>query len=701
MSYIGAKPITAEYYFDAFNGDGSTTTFLCAFSPASPVSAIVSVNGSVVDPEDYFFDGPNIVFATAPSAGTRNIQIRYLAVPASGIAAPKTYRQIDEYTATEGQTVFPVKRYDLGYVDVYVNGVQLGNMDFQASDQENVVLQIPARLGDLVRVVSAYNTLLARQTVVATQNYALLGNGSGPLQEVQPSTANNLFMSDGNTWISQATIFNYDGTVRGNITPDTANSYYLGSNTKPFHSIHVGPGSVYIGNTGLKTVNNELVIENANLRITDLNITGNGSVAGNLSVSQKLNIANTIIDEVAGTLEISNTDVQISTNLNVVGSTEVTNLEVTGNLIVRGNTTEFNTTTITANDTLLYLGSNNYYSDTHDIGFISHYNSGSKNTHTGLFRNATDKEYYLFSEYDPEISSNNNIDINDSSFAYANLRVKNIISTQNVYAGNVFSNGVDLSNVTSQLITGNTPPVTVVTYVNTAISSALANVPEPTGANSAVRLSDLVSLPSDLFINVLGSLDIQLTATNALDGSVTQAGAPSYIYNQSNASITGQANTVGQNYSVINSTYNTTGGGGYRAIVTMRIDVANAAGLSNTRYISGMAETEANTRPDWKGNYDFQAFSALFKLYEINFWDYPWLSGASPGSAAKGTGATFAYFVNMTPVTSDYTSVYWGHYNIECNVYAVATYHNANIGARWFGLATKKRNLYLNLSYNP
>lgn len=694
MSYIGAKPITAEYYFDAFNGDGSQTTFLCAFSPASPVSAIVSVNGSVVDPEDYFFDGPNLIFATAPSAGTRNILVRYLAVPASGIAAPKTYRQIDEYTAIEGQTLFPVKRYDLGYLDVYVNGVQLGNMDFQASDQENVVLQVPARQGDLVRVVSAYNTLLARQTVVATQNYALLGNGSGPLQEVQPSTANNLFMSDGNTWISQATIFNYDGTVRGNITPDTANTYYLGSNTNPFHSIYVGPGSAYIGNTALKTVDGELVIEGASLRLTDL------SVTGNVSVNQKLNIANTIFDEIAGTLEISNTDVQISTNLNVVGATEVADLEVTGNLIVRGNTTEFQTTTITANDTLLYIGSNNYYSDINDIGFISHYYDGS-NAHTGLFRSAITKDYYLFQGYEPEIESNNNIDINDASFAYANLRVQNITTTGNVYAANVFSGGIDLSNVAAQLTTGTTPPTTVVTYVNSAITTALSNVPEPLGANSAVRLSDLVSLPSDLFINVLGSLDIQLTTTNGLTGSVSQAGAPSYIYSPSNATIVGQANTIGQNYSVINSTYNTTGGGGLRSIVTMRIDVANAAGLSNTRYIPGMGETEANTRPDWKGNYDFQAFSALFKIYEINFWDYPWLSGASPGNAAKGTGATMAFYVNMTPVSSDYENVYWGHYNIECNVYAVADYHNANIGARWFGLATKKRNLYLNLNYNP
>jgi hypothetical protein len=642
LSYIGAKPLIAEYYYDSFSGNGVLDSFVTTIEPGSPVSAIVVIDGAVISPEDYYFDGTYIKFATPPASGTNNIQIRYLAIPASGIAAPKTFRQVAEYYATAGQTNFPVQRYDLGYVDVYVNGVQLGNLDYQASDGANIILQVPARENDFVRIVTAYNTLLARQVINATPNSVLVGNGLNPLKEVTPGAANNILMysaANGNTWISQSSVFNYAGYVSGNIIPTSANAYYIGSNSRPFHSIYVGPGSVHIGNAKLSTVDGNLRLDNASLEIDDL--------------------------------------------------------VVSGNLQVLGTTTEIQTTQITANDTLLYLGANNYVSDIYDIGFIGNYNDGL-NRHAGVFRKHGTSDFYLFYNYTPEVDSNNTIDINHASFRSANLNVKNIFAT-----GNIYSNGVDISNVTSQLVAGNTPPTTVVTYVNSAITTALADVPEPLGANSAVRLSDLVSLPSDLFINVLGSLDIQLTATNALDGSVTQAGAPSYIYNQGNASITGQANTIGQNYSVINSTYNTTGGGGYRAIITMRIDVANAAGLSNTRYIAGRVENEANTRPDWKGNYDFQAFSALFKIYEINFWDYPWLSGSSPGSSTKGTGATMAFYVNMTPVTTEYTSVYWGHYNIECNVYAVATYHNANIGARWFGLATKKRNLYLNLSYNP
>jgi len=370
LSYIGAKPLIAEYYYDSFSGNGVLDSFVTTIEPGSPVSAIVVIDGAVISPEDYYFDGTYIKFATPPAAGTSNIQIRYLAIPASGIAAPKTFRQVAEYYATSGQTLFPVQRYDLGYVDVYVNGVQLGNLD-------------------------------------------------------------------------------------GDVLPTTANTYDLGSANSPFHSVYVGPGSVYIGNAAIKLVDGSIKIDNAALQIGDLN--------------------------------------------------------VTGNLIVEGTTTEILTSSITANDTLMYLGANNYYSDTHDIGFVSNYNDGATNRHAGFFRKSGTTDFYAFYNYEPEVDSNNNIDINHASFRSANINAGNIYAS-----GNLFSNGVNITNVTSQLITGNTPPTTVVTYVNSAIITALSNIPEPLGANSAVRLSDLVSLPSDLFINVLGSLDIQLTATKEL-----------------------------------------------------------------------------------------------------------------------------------------------------------------------------------------
>jgi hypothetical protein len=228
LGYLGAEPITAEYYFDVYDGDGSTTSFVTTIAPATPVSVIVTVDGVIVDPQGYFFEGSNIYFLNAPSAGSRNIQLRYLSIPTSGVAAPQTYRQVDEFIASEGQTIFNVRFYDLGYVDVYVNGVQLGNADYQASDGATIIIQVPLRRGDLVRIVSAYNTVLTVSTVNATPNVVLLGNGLNSFQEVFAGTTGNVLMSVGDTWVSKtinvADIFDQSAF-------DHANSAYNQANT--------------------------------------------------------------------------------------------------------------------------------------------------------------------------------------------------------------------------------------------------------------------------------------------------------------------------------------------------------------------------------------------------------------------------------------------------------------------------------------
>ena len=69
MGYIGAKPLTSEYYFDVFDGDGVTTSWPTTIAPATPVSVIVTVGGSIVDPSEYYFEGSNIYFFAAPAAG--------------------------------------------------------------------------------------------------------------------------------------------------------------------------------------------------------------------------------------------------------------------------------------------------------------------------------------------------------------------------------------------------------------------------------------------------------------------------------------------------------------------------------------------------------------------------------------------------------------------------------------------------------
>jgi hypothetical protein len=122
-----------------------------------------------------------------------------------------------------------------------------------------------------------------------------------------------------------------------------------------------------------------------------------------------------------------------NTFLKLTGGTVNGDLNVSGNLIVTGNTTFINVASYEVNDPLLYIASNNYVSDLVDIGFVANYANGSCTTlHTGLFRDAANanKEWYLFQGYDKE-PNNNVIDVNGNNFTIAvlnaTLRTSNVI----------------------------------------------------------------------------------------------------------------------------------------------------------------------------------------------------------------------------------------------------------------------------------
>jgi hypothetical protein len=141
----------------------------------------------------------------------------------------------------------------------------------------------------------------------------------------------------------------------------------------------------------------------------------------------------------------------INTNLTIGANN---NLTVTGNLYVFGNTTTFNIDQFEIEDPLLLLGTGNYYTDTKDIGFASHYNDG-QNAHTGLIRDAGTKEYHFFEGYTGELDANNNIILSDPSYREANVHAA-------YFKGNVVANTIvtDTINTTGNLTVGGNLVVT-------------------------------------------------------------------------------------------------------------------------------------------------------------------------------------------------------------------------------------------------
>ena len=155
MSYIGNIPTTVAFLVDTFSGNGSTTAFTLSQAPATTSSILVAVSGVVQDPSTYSVSGTTLTFSGAPPSGTSNISVRFLGIPASGVATT-AYRTLTTFTATSGQTTFSVPSYTVGYIDVYRNGVKLGTADFTATSGTSVVLASGATAGDLVETISFF-----------------------------------------------------------------------------------------------------------------------------------------------------------------------------------------------------------------------------------------------------------------------------------------------------------------------------------------------------------------------------------------------------------------------------------------------------------------------------------------------------------------------------------------------------------------
>ena len=129
-----------------------------------------------------------------------------------------------------------------------------------------------------------------------------------------------------------------------------------------------------------------------------------------------------------------------------------TDVAITGNLIVTGNTQTIEVQSLNIADPLIYLAGENYSSDIVDIGFAANYYDGASERHTGLVRKASTPDYYLFYNYLEELSANNHIDPSDASFKYAtlhaNLTSSNITSSQ--ISTSTFVNG-NIVGLTSDL----------------------------------------------------------------------------------------------------------------------------------------------------------------------------------------------------------------------------------------------------------
>lgn len=78
MSYLGNLPTQGTFRTDYFSGTGSATAFNLSYGTGNEASVIVSISGVIQQAKSYSLNNGQILFTSAPSAGTNNIEVRYL-----------------------------------------------------------------------------------------------------------------------------------------------------------------------------------------------------------------------------------------------------------------------------------------------------------------------------------------------------------------------------------------------------------------------------------------------------------------------------------------------------------------------------------------------------------------------------------------------------------------------------------------------
>lgn len=229
------------------------------------------------------------------------------------------------------------------------------------------------------------------------------------------------------------------GNVTGNILFDGSSDISLSTNIAA-----TGVTSGWYGGTGVTPV---IRIGNDGRIISASNVAGGGATSFDLrgdTGTETFNSAEIlkisggssggISVAITNATDVAGVNVEVSLDSSVFRSTGGTisgDVSIAGNLTILGDRVWANTQSLRIIDPVILLAGNNYTSDIVDIGFVGIYkNTQGQNVQTGLIRDATNKEYYLFQEYTTLIGANNDIDPFGNNFTLSVLNSS--IKTSNI-----------------------------------------------------------------------------------------------------------------------------------------------------------------------------------------------------------------------------------------------------------------------------
>jgi hypothetical protein len=166
MAYIGNNlnnDISINQY--EYTATAGQSTFYCTYEKGVDVY----INGMLLSKTDFSATTGTSVTLNVPCTDGQLVTINCFKSQMFGRSS--TTKQT--YTATTGQTAFAIQ-YDIGFVNVYVNGVRLQDgADFAATTGSGITLTIPAVAGDIVQCES-FGTFDVANTYTKAENNTLL-----------------------------------------------------------------------------------------------------------------------------------------------------------------------------------------------------------------------------------------------------------------------------------------------------------------------------------------------------------------------------------------------------------------------------------------------------------------------------------------------------------------------------------------------
>jgi len=144
---------------DTFTGDNSTVNFNLTEAPADEQYVFVTINGVSQHADAYTLSNGTLTFSQAPALNDA-IECRTLAIHNAEFRL-RDY-QTYVYQPSSATTTFSgadvnsnTLAYDLGKIEVYLNGARLvNNLDYTATNGTSVVLQTSISSGDTLEVIS-------------------------------------------------------------------------------------------------------------------------------------------------------------------------------------------------------------------------------------------------------------------------------------------------------------------------------------------------------------------------------------------------------------------------------------------------------------------------------------------------------------------------------------------------------------------